>query len=256
QLAGHRIHSVSDDSQLDAAIEMASKESVWIMMQTKWTKPLVQAVSTRPPAAHGVARSLGNLVLLKNSTQRTILPPLQSVFRTVVGYVPEFRMLPAKQLAEVLASESRGRLFIGGIVDKSTKTLTLIRGDLRQFVLPLSFFRTAGPSVPNFDRFKLGDYGQGVIFGDYEASTHSVLFGIDPEYRRWFNRQRVKNEQGFGSSLRRLRLLRGLSRNNFPGVAAKTIARIERGETEKPHGKTLRLIAEALNVEPDDIESY
>jgi transcriptional regulator with XRE-family HTH domain len=37
---------------------------------------------------------------------------------------------------------------------------------------------------------------------------------------------------------------------------AKTIARIERGETEAPHGRTLRAIAARLQVEPKEITSY
>ena len=40
------------------------------------------------------------------------------------------------------------------------------------------------------------------------------------------------------------------------GVTAKTIARIERSEVGKPHGKTLQIIAQRLGVNADQIESY
>ena len=63
-------------------------------------------------------------------------------------------------------------------------------------------------------------------------------------------------ERGFGPALRRLRIQRGLSREGFPGVSAKFIARLERGEVARPHGRTLNLIASALGVPADQIESY
>jgi transcriptional regulator with XRE-family HTH domain len=39
-------------------------------------------------------------------------------------------------------------------------------------------------------------------------------------------------------------------------INAKTIARIERGEVEKPHGETLAKISDVLGVEPDEIDTY
>jgi transcriptional regulator with XRE-family HTH domain len=42
----------------------------------------------------------------------------------------------------------------------------------------------------------------------------------------------------------------------FPGISPKTIARIERKETEKPHGQTLDILAKALGVAPAEIETY
>ena len=60
----------------------------------------------------------------------------------------------------------------------------------------------------------------------------------------------------FGACLRRLRKLKGLRQSDFEPVPAKTIARIERGETYEPHGKTLQTIARRLGVAPDEIASY
>lgn len=167
-----------------------------------------------------------------------------------------FKLLPLDQLAEVLTSDNRRDLFIGGIVDRSSKTLTLARGDLETLTVPLGLFRAAGPSRPDFDRFAVDDYGYALRFGDYEASAHFVLYAVDPDYRRQANALRKSEELGFGPSLRRLRLLRGLGRNDFSGISGKTIARIERGETEEPHGSTLNKLAAALNVEPGEIETY
>ena len=61
---------------------------------------------------------------------------------------------------------------------------------------------------------------------------------------------------GIGACLRRLRLQRGLRQSDFGDVSAKTIARIERGETEVPLGQTLKAIVARLEVEPDEITSY
>jgi transcriptional regulator with XRE-family HTH domain len=68
--------------------------------------------------------------------------------------------------------------------------------------------------------------------------------------------KRGAEEKTFGASLRRLRLQRGLKQSDFNEVSAKTIRRIERGETDAPHGKTLAAIAARLQVEPNEIASY
>lgn len=184
-------------------------------------------------------------------------PPVRNCFKRVIGGNPEFRWLPSDQLLDVLRSESKADLFIGGSVDQLSKTLTLTRGDRQTLVVPLSIFRKAGPAIPDFTKLEFDDYGNTVRFGaDYEASAHGILLECDPDYRRRFNKQRLQTDQSFGASMRRLRLLRRKSRSNFPGINAKTIARIERGETEKPHGSTLSKIAKVLDVTPDEIESF
>ena len=167
-----------------------------------------------------------------------------------------FKMLPAQHLMEVLSSANRADLFLGGIVDEGSGTLTLTRGDLTTLTVPLSMFPTDGPTALDFGRFALDDYGYTIRFGDFEASAHSVLYRVDPEYRRRANKRRIAEDKGFGPSLRRLRILRRLSRNAFPGISPKTIARIERKETEKPHGRTLDTLAKVLTVAPEDIETY
>ena len=88
------------------------------------------------------------------------------------------------QLAEVLASKNKSDLFIGGIVDQSSGTITLARGDLSMVTVPLSIFNADGPCKPDFSRFEIDDYGYTLRFGEYEASAHAVLYRIDPAYRR------------------------------------------------------------------------
>ncbi|HQA43685.1 MAG: helix-turn-helix transcriptional regulator [Phycisphaerae bacterium] len=100
------------------------------------------------------------------------------------------------------------------------------------------------------------DYGQTLRFGRYEAATEAVLYEYDPDYRRHLKARRRAEDTGFGPSLRRLRKQRGLRRSDFAPLSAKTIARLERGEVEKPHGDTLAIIAKKLRVKPDEIEMY
>jgi len=59
-----------------------------------------------------------------------------------------------------------------------------------------------------------------------------------------------------GGLLRRLRLQRGLTQDEFPGVTAKTIAHIERGEVATPHRTTLVAGAKRLDVLVHDLRSY
>jgi hypothetical protein len=66
----------------------------------------------------------------------------------------------------------------------------------------------------------------------------------------------IRKDASFGGSLRRLRLQKGISRSDFAPLSSKTIARVERGEVEVPHGDTLEAIARRLGVPAAEIGSY
>jgi hypothetical protein len=240
--------------ELSEAFRHSSQDSVWIVMRSRWAEPLLGAA-----CSHFIQYQerpvLGDLLLLE-PPRSELIPSLHSQFRRVAGEVPSFKLLPPQHLMEVLSSAKRADLFLGGIVDQSSGTLALTRGDLSTLMVPLSMFPADGPNKPDFGRFELDDYGYTLRFGDFEASAHSVLYRVDPEYRRRANKRRIAEDEGFGPSLRRLRILRRLSRNDFPGISPKTIARLERKETEKPHGKTLDTLAKVLAVAAEDIETY
>ena len=76
------------------------------------------------------------------------------------------------------------------------------------------------------------------------------------DYRRRKAKERLKSEQSLGASIRRLRKQRGLRREDFKPLAAKTIARIEQGIVKSVHKRTLKTIARVLGVEPEEIETY
>lgn len=47
-----------------------------------------------------------------------------------------------------------------------------------------------------------------------------------------------------------------MKRDAFTPLSEKTIARIERNETPRPHGKTLAVLAKRLGVKPEEITEY
>lgn len=124
-------------------------------------------------------------------------------------------------------------------------------------VVPLDDLGKSGDGTePNFSRFSIADHGATVRFGRYEAASDAVLFERDPEFRRRLRAQRVKEERSFGASLRRLRLLRGLTQDDFGAIDRRTIQRLESGATAKPQAETLGRLAKVLKVKPREIEEY
>jgi hypothetical protein len=185
------------------------------------------------------------------------LPALEDLFDAVAWGTASFKLLPHAELAEVLGSANRHDLFIGGFVDPGTETLVLFRGDFERLVVPLSVFKAFGDGPePNPSALSLLDYGQTVGLGDYQAASDAILYEVDSDYRRRINARRREEDRSFGACLRRLRVLKGLRQSDFGTIPARTIARIERGETGKPHRATLLKLAKRLGVVPEEIERY
>jgi len=68
-------------------------------------------------------------------------------------------------------------LFICGRINEIG--LTLWTGNLHRVVVPLSFFTPSGDGTkPDFREFSIIDYGHGVKFGDYEASSKAILLAF------------------------------------------------------------------------------
>ncbi len=206
---------------------------------------------------HGGLHSRFAQLLAIEAPRAQSVPSLLGIFAQVLGFGAEYRWLPVEELVSVLSGADAADRFIGGAVDAETETVALVRGDRETMVLPYSFFEPTGDGVkPAFNQLSFTDYGHTVAFGEYEASADGILYETDGSYRAKLNRERRENERSFGASLRRLRLQRKLQRTDFAPVAAKTIARIERNEVAKPHGRTLETLARRLGVSADQIESY
>ena len=123
--------------------------------------------------------------------------------------------------------------------------------------VPLSWFRQRpdGPQ-PDLSDVAVTDFGQTVRLGEYEAATDAILYGFDDDYRRRAKKRQLETDRSLGGALRRLRLQKGIRQSDFPGVTAKEIARIERGEVKRPHQHTLAAIANRLDVATEDISTY
>lgn len=221
---------------------------------TVWIVPDVSRLMAL--AESGVLRSNHRLLLLDEVTSvRKDL--LHLLFRVVVARGKGMSLLPIDELREALSSERRADLFVAGVVDAAAEVVMLYRGDLEPVVVPFAWFLRRDPTPrPNFRDFEVIDYGQTVRFGKYEASTDAILYAHDAEYRRHARQRQIQQDDSLGASIRRLRLAKGLSRADFPGVSDKQIARIERGEIAKVRERTLALIASALQVEPTEIATY
>jgi DNA-binding Xre family transcriptional regulator len=210
------------------------------------------------PLAKSVHESRGDLRLLL--LDEKVRPQQRELLSTLFRYVltPEVvKFSPLDELIPILDSPQRKDLFVGGVVDSIDRVLILYRGDLDRVVVPFNWFTEMPATVePAFDALEIIDYGQTVRLGSYEAATDAILYEFDSDFRRRAKQRELRRDESFGASLRRLRLLKGLSRDDFPGISAKTIARIERGEVEKPREGTLESIAACLDVRPEDMSSY
>ena len=200
-------------------------------------------------------RGFGKLILFYVPHAEDV-PVLTKSFKRMVFFADD-ESLPRGELGEVLAAKNRDDLFIGGTVSHDTATITLRRGNLESLVVPFAAFNRPSDGVsPDFSHFAVTDYGQTIKLGDYEAGSDAILYEFDPKYRRRIARIRVASEKTFGASLRRLRKQKGLKRTAFSPLTDKTIARIEQGLVARPRGSTLSVIAQRLDVEPEEIESY
>jgi hypothetical protein len=246
--------TVRGRQSLVQALGEASPSALWLAAKPGATEELLHA-AIRLPSRRRVR--LGGLLTLFQPRTESI-QPLDDLFEPFV-WSPgdDFPILPLTELAEVLADERRGDLFIGGYADLQNQALTLVRGDLRRLSVPVSMFQPSGAGdIPDPSRLGFSDYGNTVRLGAYEAAADAILYEADADYRSRLLAKRRAEDKTFGACLRRLRLLRGLRQGDFGDVAAKTIARIESGATEAPHGHTLGTIAERLEVESNEIMSY
>ncbi len=241
-------------AQIAKTLRHAPARSFWVSMKQSATDDVLrsaQVCQRRRGTIYG-------LVTVEPPRPNSV-PGLASCFRRLAGTAPNSKLLPVEELLDVLSAPAReaASLFIAGVADMESQTLALTRGNMKTITVPFSIFKPPGTGVqPDFAQLSLIDYGHTVRLGDYEASSDAILYEVDPEYRRKAKKKLLADAQTFGASLRRLRIQKGLSRADFASLSSKTIARIERNEVEKPHGETLRVIADRLGVEPDEIESY
>lgn len=205
-----------------------------------------------------VSRTGRLLVLKPIPTRRRVF--VDTIFAEVIAPVERDKtshLLSTRDLVAVFSSPNADDLFIGGDVDTDDRIVVLYRGNLRRIAVPFEWFKSIrGGPKPDFRDFEVTDTGQTIRAGQYEAAADAILYEFDPDARRRMKEREIESDPSFGGCLRRLRLQKGVGRNDFPGIDAKTIARIERGQVEKPHEDTLKAIAQRLSVDVDEIATY
>lgn len=180
---------------------------------------------------------------------------LHATFRFVVSADEGTRLAPTAELREILGSVRRAELFVG--INMSEEAVVLYRGNLEPLIVPLQWFPThARASRPDASALAVTDFGQTIRMGEYEIAADAILYEFDQAYRRQIKNRQLHADPSFGGALRRLRLQKGLRQSDFPGLTAKEIARIERGEVERPRKRTLTLIAKRLGVSVAEISTY
>lgn len=246
-----RVYLRRDRAEIAAAVANPAKQVTWISFTPALTDILLEkTLDARIDLC-------GSRLITLTPPRSESIPALFGLFHPVFGLVEGFQSLPKEELVEAITREDAPSRFIGGSIDHTARTLTLLRGDITAVVGPFSLFKPSGDgNAPDFTRLGLTDYGRTISLGDYEASADGVLYEIDPAYRRSLTKWRRQSERTFGASLMRLRKQRELKRSDFEPVSSKEIARLERNEVVKPHAKTLDVIAGKLGVRADEIDSF
>jgi hypothetical protein len=180
---------------------------------------------------------------------------LQTMFHHVVAPDGDVRMLPDEQIVDLLTDEFPGDYFIGGLYDDKDEVVLLYRGNLESVALPLSWFEPNELTEPEPSELQIIDWGQTVQLGEYEVGADTILYEHDADFRKRVKQNRLEQDDSFGASVRRLRLMRGLKQDDINGVTARTVRRIEQNETS-PQDATRQKLAAALGVEPDELGSY
>jgi hypothetical protein len=225
----------------------ARRPVIWIAHDATQVCPLVQ---------HSQRTSANHRLFLLNRTNRLEREVLSLVFRFIVSPGDGVRLLPMNELKDVLAAPERGDLFIGGFTSPCDELVVLYRGTLEPLAVPFSWFTRRPGANPRFEELAVTDFGQTVAFGDYEVAADMILYAHDAEYRKRARQRELAHDDSFGASVRRLRLAHGLRRGDFPGLSDKEVARIERGEIARPHGRTLETIAARLGVAVEELGTY
>jgi hypothetical protein len=246
RLGADRLRS---ESEIRSALKRHGRRALWIAPSSAAVHLLLGIFPRRPTGDQRL------LSLERAHDNRHGL--LHALFRFVVSVDEGVRLLPADELSEVLSSANRADLFIGVAVSPADAAAIVYRGNLEPLVVPLTWFRERpdGP-IPDRHDVAITDFGQTIRLGTYEAAANALLYEFDEDYRRRAKKRQVETDRSLGGALRRLRLQKGLRQGDFPGVTAKEIARIERGEVKKPHQHTLTAIAKRMGVSADDILTY
>lgn len=234
-------------AEVRTALIRSQKGALWIAPDARAIRVILEALPAQPIGDQrllclGARRGDGHALL-------------HATFRFVVSADEGARLAPIAELRDILLSERRAELFVAASM--SERAVVLYRGNLEPLIVPLRWFPThtqACRSDPSC--LAIADFGQTIRIGDSEIAADAILYEFDEAYRRRVKARLRNADPSFGGALRRLRLQKGLRQNDFPGLTAKEIARIERGEIKRPRQLTLAKIARRMGISVDEISTY
>ena len=235
-----RVHWLTESGPAQALLEGRRRQSIF----------LISADAVLNDVASLLARSCrrsGSLVVLF-CPRAPVLPCLYQGMDRVI-YMDLAGACTAKQTLEILEAPDRRERLIGGLLDAPTATVTFWSGDLRPLVLQTDWIgQRVGTKELGAGGWRIADGGRVVEIGSSKLPAHDILCQGDVEFRRELRRRRWAADESLGGRVRVLRKKLGLRREDFPGIDAKTVARIERNEIRRPQRETLRLISQTLGL--------
>ncbi|MCK6481052.1 MAG: helix-turn-helix domain-containing protein [Planctomycetes bacterium] len=193
-------------------------------------------------------------LLLRGRAAPSLVSALSGRFLRVIAD-PD-AVLEGEDLLAALTSDHPEDLCVAAGLLPGGEELVLWRGDFRPLFVTLREFRGPAAGVPDPRRIRLLDCGQTVALGRFQAAFSALLYEKDPDYRRRARRRARDEDRSYGGSIRRLRLQRGRTRGEIPGVASRTVARIEKGFVRRPHRATLAALAAALGVAVEELGTF
>jgi hypothetical protein len=243
--SARRERRASSRAEIVRALGGVGARDVWIVRSARGLRALLRAIGEAEP---GVRRArLVSYAAAEPSTAHV----LSAAFERAL--MPCEAMVGLSDLREILAAEHPEDLAVAAAWEPLSDSVAVWRGDLSVLLLGRDTLPD-DPARPG--TLAVVDCGQTLRVGTFEISLDAVLFESDAAYRRRARRRMIREERGLGPSIRRLRLLRGVRRDDFPGLDEKTVARIERGEVTRPRRATLAVIAKRLDVGADELEDF
>ena len=237
---GRGIVLIENSGEVPRLVSLRRLNSVIIPTNEVCLNAVAQAVVSSP-------RKAGVLVI-PWLPRAEIFPVLLRGFHRILSLKKTAFTDHAQRLCEVISAGEPGRL-LGIVPDIMLAAVTLFRADLSALCVPGTWFEHGEEKgLADINSLELEQDGAIVRLGSRRWPAQQVIAAFDANFRRSLRRLELAQRDTLGGLIRRMRKERRLGRAEFPGIDAKTIARIERDEIRRPQGETLRLIAQTLGL--------
>ncbi len=234
------VHWLTDGNPVQTLLEQRHRKSIFLISDGDVLNQVVKILA-------GSTRRSGLLVVLF-CPRVQILPCLYRSMDRLI-YMDPAGACSAKHTLEIMEAPDRHERLIGVLPDAGTATVTFWSGDLRPLIVPSDWISQRVRTVKfSAGTWRITDGGRTVEIGSGKLAAHEILCQYNAQFRREFRRRQWAADESLGGQVRVLRRKLGLRREDFPGIDAKTVARIERHEIRHPQRETLRLIAQTLGL--------